>query len=350
MRIKKPVLILSVCALLFLSGCSYDNERALEKKDLDDRIVKINNTNAQTKREPTAPLADTKKESIKSYEIRPDGAMRITDIFSAQNGAFSQDSKKIVFTQFKSGYNEGEADLKILDLETDAVDDLLSDGNSNVNLPGSSWIGDEIVFSSTKSPHDEIYMINAKSKMIIQLTSRKNHVAYEPSFSPDKEQIVFESHKIDVEDNGIIMIYNIKDGAYTEITDKNEDNRQPNWSPRGDLIIYQKSTEGQWDIWVYNLSSETESRLTSSIGDKTDASFSPDGQWVIYSSSERDEGMANVYAQTIDGRQKKRITNQAGYDGAPSWSYDNKYVVFESTPGEPDGSDGSSLWIIRSGT
>ena len=262
----KYIIIFLLIILLF--GCTKKTYVILKQNPISINTENITTTE-KTLIEPSA------KFNINSYEKRSDGAVRITDSTSAQNPAFSQDGIKILFTKFKSGYNEGSSDLKILNLETGNVNTLLGDGNSNVNLPGSSWIGDDIVYSSTKDPHDEIYTINTVSKKISKITSRNNLVAYEPSFSPNKKKIVFESHVLDVEEDGIIFIYDIGKNSYTQITAKNEDARQPNWSPKGDLILYQKFQNNRWDIWIYNLSSEKEFRLTQGSGDKTDASFSP---------------------------------------------------------------------------
>ena len=58
---------------------------------------------------------------------------------SIQNPAFSPDGKTIVFTHFRKGYNKIPSDLYTYNLETKKLNQLVTDGNSNVNLPGESW-------------------------------------------------------------------------------------------------------------------------------------------------------------------------------------------------------------------
>ena len=172
-------------------------------------------------------------------------------------------------------------------------------------------------------------------------------MAYEPSLSPDGQWLVFESHVLDVEDNGVLTLYKI-DGTqpYQTLTDPTEDCRQPNWSPVGDKILYQKFADGQWDIWTMNTDGTNHAKITSGVGDKTDASFSPDGQWIVYSSGELRPEHANLFVISASGGESAQITFFDGYDGAPSWSPDGGRIAFESFPGDPDGSSGTTLWVI----
>ena len=287
-------------------------------------------------------------------EIRPDSARKINIPVngSLQNPAWSYDANLILFTVFNKGYNIEPADLYIYNLEDYSVKKLVSDGSGNINLPGSVWnkTSQSIIFSSSREPHDEIFMIseNGNPGDEIKITNRINEVAYEPSFSPDGKNIVFESHKVDVEVNGVITKYKTDGtGSYQKLTDSNSDCRQPNWSPAGDLILYQKLDSGRWDIWVMDQNGENHRKITSGEGDKTDGSFSPDGKYIVYSADGSDLESANIFMIKVTGGIPVRVTNYSGYDGAPSISPDGKTIIFESSTYEdPDLSKGTSLYII----
>ena len=284
---------------------------------------------------------------------REDGARKVNILVdgSLQNPAWSPDSGSLLFTRFRNGYNAEPADLFVVDLVSSGIRTLVSDGTGNINLPGSSWnpITQEIVFSSSREPHDEIFLIDDEggSGEEVRITNRANLVAYEPSLSPDGQWVVFESHVLDVEDNGVIIKYKL-DGTmpYQNLTDLNEDCRQPNWSRAGDKILYQSFDDGQWDIWIMNSDGTDHQRVTNGSGDKTDASFSPDGQWIVYSSNESGDEFANLFIIPVSGGEPIRTTYYEGYDGAPSWSPDGNNIAFESYPGDPDDSSGTTLWII----
>lgn len=269
---------------------------------------------------------------------------------SLQNPTFAPNGATILFTRFINGYNQEPAELYKYNLVTETLTLLMSDGSGNVNLPGSSW-NDEInaiIFSSSREPHDEIYLITefGSTGDEVQITDREDKVAYEPTLSPDGLWTVFESHNLDQEDNGIITKYKI-DGTseYIELTDNLEDCRQPNWSPENDKILYQKFKNGQWDIWLMNSDGEEHIQLTSGEGDKTDASFSADGQFIIYSSDFETE-LSNIYRITVDGGNPFKLTDYIGYDGAPSTSLDNK-LIFESSLDNPDNSEGTKIILLN---
>ncbi len=297
--------------------------------------------------------------SVSCEEIDPDSYLRHDNAVklniplsgSLQNPAFSPDGNAIVFTRFRKGYNVEPADIFIFYLENSKLDTLAMDGSGNVNLPGSSWNSqnESIVFSSSREPHDEIFIIDEDGKPgdEIQITNRLNYMAYEPTFSPDGQWIVFESHPVDVEKKGVIMKHKLDNSiSYQALTNEDDDCRQPNWSPNGDYLLFQKHDHRKWDIWIMKPDGSDKKTVTSGSGDKTDACFTNDGEFIIYSCDAELE-FANIYKISIEGGNPERITNYEGYDGAPSISSDLSKIVFESYGGDPDDSDGTSIWIME---
>jgi TolB protein len=270
---------------------------------------------------------------------------------SLQNPAWSPSGDRLLFTRWQNGYNTGPADIMIFDFTTRLATTLVSDGSDNVNLPGSVWNGATrfITFSSSRDPHDEIFLIadDGQPGEEIQITDRSGTVAYEPSLSPDGLWVVFESHPLDIEDHGVITVFAV-DGSepYRALTESEEDCRQPNWSPAGDAIVFQCLQDGQWDLWRIDPDGSDRRRITSGAGDKTDASFSPDGRWVVFSADSLDSDGADIYLLRDGGGDPARVTDLSGYAGAPSWSPDGRSIVFEFSSTDPDDSPGTTIWIV----
>jgi TolB protein len=270
---------------------------------------------------------------------------------SLQNPVFSPDNNSILFTRFRDGYNLGISDLYLFNLQTHVLTSLVSDGSSNVNLPGSSWNGftNKITFSSTRGNHDEIYIIAANGTPTngMQITNRINKQSFEPSLSMDGQWLVFESHDIDVE-QGVISKYKTDGGSsYIDLTTLAINAKQPNWSPVAQKILYQQINGAIWSIWTMNDDGSNKTRITNPLTESaTDAVFSGDGQWIVYSSENTHTTRASIYRINTSGGTPIRITNDTAYDGAPSISKDGSKVVFESINAAPDGSAGTRLWII----
>jgi TolB protein len=283
-------------------------------------------------------------------ETRGDGAWRIPIalMHSIQNPCFSPDGTQLAVTNWLRGYNESPAVVAVVPTIGGDAHAITDAGATSVNLPGSCWRGDRITYSSDPND-DEIYTNAAAGTDEREITNRASTVAYEPSYSPDGQWIVFESHPLDVETHGAIYKVRADGSGLKQLTDGTGDDREPNWSPAGDLIVFQSHarTPNDIDLWVMTSDGTGIRNLTQSPdSEDTDASWSPDGKYVVYSSNYGGLDNANVFAIAVAGGTPVRVTHAGGYDGAPTWSPDGSIIAFESYHGDPDGSPGTQIWAI----
>jgi TolB protein len=269
---------------------------------------------------------------------------------SAQNPAFSPDGGSVLFTLSHGGYNKGDAGLYVMPVGGGSARALVDEpGAAAVNLPGSCWnpATGRIAFSSDRQERAEIWTMSAAGGGLFRVTRHSDGTGFlEPTFSADGRWIVFE---VDEPGGGKGSIWKVAaDGTgLTRLIDgpgTGTDNRQPNWSPAGDRILFQRAvgTGTSWRLFTMG-SDGSGLRAVSAGPDDTDAAWSPDGRWIVYSTSHGELTSANVYVVSLNGGAPVRITRQSGYDGAPSWSPDGRWIAFESVP---NASGATAIWRI----
>ncbi|WP_406340970.1 hypothetical protein [Streptomyces sp. NBC_00648] len=309
-----------------------------------------------TDKEPPGPPEPSARRTV-----RGDGAEllhRAGGRASAQNPAYSPDGKSLLFTVFHDGYNDGDASLRVLPLDGGPAPwprTLLADeGQAAVNLPGSSWRASAgVAFASDRAGRDEIWVLKPGGQPV-RVTAHTGGSGYiEPSFSPRGDWIVFEESeeskegadalgslwKVRPDGSGLVRLL---DGPATRT-----DNRQPNWSPRGDRLVFQRRARGvdSWALYVMNADGTGVRRLTKGAGEHTDASWSPDGAHVVFSSTAGGLDLPKIFVIPAGGGRPLRVTSERDtYDGAPSWSPDGRWIAFESHTGDEDRP--TSLWRV----
>jgi TolB protein len=293
------------------------------------------------------------KPASAAQSSRADGATRIPVSGlggSLQNPCFSPDGTQIALTRWPRRYNEGIASVHVADVASgDVLARLTPRGATGVNLPGSCWNAttDRIVFSLERNAPDWPYSASPDGQDLRRLVRRRGKVAIEPSFAPDGRRIAFEVSKYDAEGDGSIFLANV-DGTGVRRLTRNSDDRQPNWSPTGHRIVFQRRRGEVWDAWTIQpdgtgLRNETRTQRFS----ETDIAWAPDGERIVFSSDEHRGQVAALVVMDVDGGERTRVTRARGwYDGAPSWSHDGTTIAFEARRGDPDGSAGTRLYRI----
>jgi TolB protein len=289
-----------------------------------------------------------------SSATREDDAVRIPIsglAGSIQNPCFGPDSQRLAFTQWPREYNDGRASVRVAEVDSGKVLARLSPRNGvGVNEPGSCWNAatNRIVFSLERDAPDWPFSTTPDGGELRRHVRIPGQIAIEPSFSPDGQQLVFEVSKYDAKPRPSIWLANA-DGTELRRLTRGEDDRQPNWSPTGDRIVFQrKQRRDIWDAWTVRpdgtgLTNVTKTRRVS----ETDISWAPDGRRLVLSSDAYGNQVASIVVVDLEDESRTRVTNsRRWYDGAPSWSPDGAVIAFEARRGDPDGSPGTELYKI----
>lgn len=98
----------------------------------------------------------------------------------------------------------------------------------------------------------------------------------------------------------------------------------PCLTPDGQTVIF--SFEG--DLWKANVKDGQATRLSAMQGYETHARVSPDGKWIAFTG--RQFGNADVFVMPVTGGSIQQITFHSANDEVTSWSWDSKYIYFNS--------------------
>lgn len=289
---------------------------------------------------------------------RSDGAVlvyRPARRLSAQNPCFGSDSRTLVWTLWHDGYNGGYAGLWRVPLQGGAPVQLLDEpGNDSVDLPGSCFNRQttRIVFASDRVGSDEIWTVRSDGTSLRRVTRHRGSGHYiEPSFDPRGDRIVFEIDRdmpASVQRASIAVVRSDGSGLRVIVNGPatGTDDREPNWSPDGRWIVFQRRVRaGNWQLYVVRADGTGLRRVTSSDSEDTDASWAPDSRWIVYSSDYGGLDHANLFVIPVRGGRPARITRESYYDGAPSWSPDGRWIAFESASTHDDQSP-AGIWRI----
>jgi serine/threonine-protein kinase len=89
------------------------------------------------------------------------------------------------------------------------------------------------------------------------------------------------------------------------------------WSPDGRVLLFQRTDEGNRDLWTLRLSDRKVERLVGTPFNERQASFSPDGRYVAYAAD--DTGRFEVYVRPFpQGGRRWRVSSDGGI--LPLWS------------------------------
>ena len=105
-------------------------------------------------------------------------------------------------------------------------------------------------------------MINADGSGFHEVTSGVNNNGF-PSMAPDGKRFVYRSFGPDGEG---LRIMNLETKAVTTLTEGYDN--FPLWSPRGDLIMFSRAAEGDYEIYTIKPDGTGVKRLTFSQGQR----------------------------------------------------------------------------------
>ncbi len=167
-------------------------------------------------------------------------------------------------------------------------------------------------------------MVKADGSGCSELTAGTDNNGF-PSMSPDGRHMVYRSFGADGDG---LRILDMETNEATVLS-AGYDNF-PLWSPRGDVIMFSRQVEGDYEIYTIKPDGTDERRLTRSLGNDAHMGWSPDGEFIVFASTRmgyKDEitytdapqPYGEIFVMRWDGSDVVQLTDNQWEEGTPAW-------------------------------
>ena len=244
--------------------------------------------------------------------------------------AVSPDGRRLVVSE-RTGRGRPDDRTGLAVWGTDGADPRrIFRGDGSVMSPQWSSDGEWIVFGAggyfgaRRTRPGRVMMVRPDGSDPRAVTEGPLNAGF-PSFSPDGAEVVYRVWGDTAEG---LRIVDLADGTVRTLT-TGYDNF-PAWSPAGDLIVFSRLADGDFDIFSIRPDGTDLRRLTTTPGGDSHPAFSPDGAHILFSSSRygfKDEApmhdipqpYGELFIMRADGSEQRALTDNRWEEGTPAW-------------------------------
>ena len=195
----------------------------------------------------------------------------------------------------------------------------------------------QIFFVSDRTGHKEIWGMDYDGSNQHQIT-RLGSIALSPRVSPDGTRLAFSAL---TKSGWEILMYSLEINRPVTFPHFGGTNLSPAWSSDGTKLAFSSSRGGQPDIYTSDAAGGNLQRVTTGKGPDVSPVWNRKTNADIAFVSGR-TGLPQIYTMGADGTNQQRMTDQ-GYAVSPNWSPNGQFLAFawvrKYGPGEPGSSD-----------
>jgi len=132
---------------------------------------------------------------------------------------------------------------------------------------------------------------------------------------------------------GDIWILPATGGQATRLTDSEQTETRPRWSPDGIEILYEVKTTDGSELWLFDSSTNVAAKIASGDFHNQNASWHPSGEKIVFASDRHGTGL-DIWELDLPTGLAWRITNHAGEDREPVWTDDGRHIAWIRKTGD----------------
>jgi eukaryotic-like serine/threonine-protein kinase len=154
------------------------------------------------------------------------------------------------------------------------------------------------------------------------------------------DQLLFDVSSVRENLREIASTLDAAQGVPRWLTRGNSNDRQPQYSPDGEWIIFSSDRNGNLDLWKLSTKTGGVRRITEDAARDWDPTFTPDGKHILWSSDRT--GHFEIYIADADGNGARQLTSDGVDAENPTVTPDGRWIVHSSyNPNK------SGLWKIH---
>ncbi len=185
-------------------------------------------------------------------------------------------------------------------------------------------------------PIGDIYVINGGRGSPSQLTKTLGTLEDDPAWSGDGQRVAYARYPINLPPELWVMN---ADGSNQHAVGVGLELRSLSWSSDGHQVVGIPADDQRSSLVIVDIDTGRSRTLLDDPGTERDPDWSPDRDQIVFSLLPKGGTDSDLYLVSADGSGLRRLTDDPGFEYSPAWSPDGGHIAFIRE---------GDLWIIDS--